>query len=74
MKLKASMLTLGAAVSLGGLVAATMPAPAHAACSAKMAKCGGMKMGKCGGKKAAKCASKDGAKTGHMKSSHGDKM
>ncbi len=57
MKFKASMLTLGTAVALGGLVAAT--APARAACAgqsnamAPAAKCAGAK---CSGTTAAKCA------------------
>ncbi|HQT62434.1 MULTISPECIES: hypothetical protein [unclassified Acidiphilium] len=64
MKFKASMLTLGTAISLGGLVAATVPTPAFAACSAKMSKCGGKKMSHKASQKKAKsmkkgcCASK----------------
>lgn len=59
MKFKASMLTLGTAVALGGLVAATPPA--RAACSgqsntiAPAAKCAAAK---CAGSKAAKCKGK----------------
>lgn len=57
MKFKASMLTLGAAVSLGGLVAATTPMLAHAACAGQTsASCAG-KTGACAGKTGA-CAGK----------------
>ncbi len=57
MKFKASMLTLGAAVSLGGLVAATTPMLAHAACAGQTsASCAG-KTGACAGTTGA-CAGK----------------
>ena len=73
MKFKASMLTLGAAVSLGGLVAATTPMRARAACAGQStASCAG-KTGACAGKagacagKAGACAGKAGACAGKCK-------
>ncbi len=66
MKFKASMLTLGAAVSLGGLVAATTPMTALAACTGQsMSSCAG-KTGPCAGKTGA-CAGKTGACAGKCK-------
>jgi hypothetical protein len=68
MNLKASMLTLGAAVSLGGLVAATTPLAARAACTGTTVKNCASLTGNCGGKqKIGNCASLTGncqAKTG----------
>ncbi|CAG4907478.1 unnamed protein product [Acidocella sp. C78] len=60
MKLKASMLTLGTAISLGGLVAATVPTPAFAACSGKMSNCGGKKTSQKGGQQKPAHAMKKG--------------
>lgn len=66
MKFKASMLTLGAAVSLGGLVAATTPMLARAACTGQStASCAG-KTGACAGKTGA-CAGKTAPCAGKCK-------